>query len=97
MHIVGVGLKVKHTGGLHLPGLLIPKMGGKTEFCILIYDASHFRNAVGTMVLAEIFGNEDVYRPDDFGAFVTAGTCGAYLAKTVPFMPYSSRRGHAIS
>ena len=43
------------------------------------YDASHFRNAVGTMVLAEIFGNEDVYRPDDFGAFVTAGTCGAYL------------------
>lgn len=43
------------------------------------YDASHFRNAVGTMVLAEIFGNEEVYRPENFGAFVTAGTCGAYL------------------
>ena len=43
------------------------------------YDASHFRNAVGTMVLAEIFDNQDVYRPRDFGAYVTAGNCEAYL------------------
>lgn len=43
------------------------------------YDATHFRNAVGTMVLAEIFGNEEVYRPEGFGAYVTAGSCGGYL------------------
>ena len=43
------------------------------------YDASHFRNAVGTMVLAEIFQNGDVYRPEGFGTYVTWENCGAYL------------------
>lgn len=43
------------------------------------YDLTHFRNAVGTMVLAEIFGNDDVYRPERFGNWVTADNCQAYL------------------
>lgn len=43
------------------------------------YDATHFRNAVGTMVLAEIFENDAVYRPEDFGTYVTAENCGEYL------------------
>lgn len=43
------------------------------------YDATHFRNAVGTMVLAEIFGNDDVYRPERFGTWVTAENCQAHL------------------
>lgn len=43
------------------------------------YDATHFRNALGTMVLAEIFDNRQVWRPDDFGAYITAENCGAYL------------------
>ena len=48
------------------------------------YDASHFRNAVGTMVLAEIFGNEDVYRPQNFGTYVTAENCAAYVFQPTP-------------
>lgn len=43
------------------------------------YDATHFRNAVGDMVLAEVFGDGSVYRPDGFGTYVTAENCGAYL------------------
>ena len=39
------------------------------------YDAAHFRNAVGTMMLAEIFGDDSVYRPEDFGTFITAENC----------------------
>lgn len=36
------------------------------------YDTDHFRNNVGTMVLAYIFGNRDVYIPDGFGHLTTA-------------------------
>lgn len=43
------------------------------------YDATHFRNAVGTMVLAEIFDNPHVYRPEEFGKYITAGNCDQYL------------------
>ena len=43
------------------------------------YDQTHFRNAVGTMVLAEIFGNDQVWRPERFGARVTADNCQDYL------------------
>ena len=35
------------------------------------YDATHFRNAVGSMILAEIFGNDQVWRPENFGTYVT--------------------------
>lgn len=43
------------------------------------YDRDSFRSAVGTMVLAEIFGDGEVYRPERFGAWVTADSCREYL------------------
>ena len=43
------------------------------------YDETHFRNAVGEMVLAEIFGDDSVYRPEGFGTYVTADNCGEWL------------------
>ena len=43
------------------------------------YDPTHFRNTVGTMVLAEIFGNEEIYRPERFGTKVTAENSQVYL------------------
>lgn len=48
------------------------------------YDASHFRNAVGAMVLAEVFDDGAVWRPEGFGTYVTAESCAAYLARPVP-------------
>ena len=36
------------------------------------YDATHFRNDVGDMAIARIFGDESVYIPEDFGVYVTA-------------------------
>ena len=38
------------------------------------YDGTHFRNCIGSMMLARIFGNEDVYVPEDFGRFVPQGS-----------------------
>lgn len=40
------------------------------------YDDTHFRNAVGSMVLAKIYGNTSVYMPEDFGRYVTRETAG---------------------
>ena len=37
------------------------------------YDVTHPRNAVGTMVLARIFENKDVYYPDEFGVLCQNG------------------------
>lgn len=48
------------------------------------YDASHFRNAVGSMVLAEIFGNDEVYRPENFGTYVTAENCETACRQSLP-------------
>jgi peptidoglycan/xylan/chitin deacetylase (PgdA/CDA1 family) len=35
------------------------------------YDGTHFRNAVGYMALARVFGDDTVYVPPDFGVYVT--------------------------
>lgn len=43
------------------------------------YDATHFRNCVGKMALARIFGDDSVYIPEDFGAYVTAETVAEHL------------------
>lgn len=43
------------------------------------YDNHHFRNCVGTMMLARIFGNGEVYVPEDFGVYDTAETMAARL------------------
>ena len=44
------------------------------------YDATHFRNAVGSMIAARIAGDDSVYVPADFGTYVTAETPASYFA-----------------
>lgn len=54
------------------------------------YDATHFRNSVGDMALARVFGDDSVYVPENFGTLVTAenaretvdGFCEYYGAAT---------------
>lgn len=45
------------------------------------YDATHFRNAVGTMVLAKMFGREGVWYPENFGAYVTAENADEHISR----------------
>ena len=47
------------------------------------YDATHFRNAVGSMIAARIAGDDSVYIPDDFGTYVTADTPSSYFAEVL--------------
>ena len=60
------------------------------------YDPAHFRSAVGTMVLAELFGNDDVYRPERFGAKVTADNCEAYLDGSFSDPPVSGTERYTV-
>lgn len=60
------------------------------------YDKTHFRNCVGDMALARIFGDETVYVPEDFGEFVTSDTVSDHLAKmseaqAIPKETYTTR------
>lgn len=43
------------------------------------YDSDHFRNNAGTMALAKIFNNPDVYVPDNFGQYITPETVQAVI------------------
>ena len=47
------------------------------------YDATHFRNAVGSMIAARITGDDSVYIPDDFGTYVTADTPSSYFSEVL--------------
>jgi len=60
------------------------------------YDATHFRNAVGTMVLGEIFDNPDIWRPTDFGRYVTAENCGAYLDELFTAPPVIDESAYTV-
>ena len=44
------------------------------------YDTTHFRNCVGKMALARVFGDESVYVPADFGVYVTADNVAEHMA-----------------
>lgn len=56
------------------------------------YDATHFRNGVGTMALGRIFGNGDVYIPEDFGQYVPQGSRpGAPRAEALPEEAYTAQ------
>ncbi len=44
------------------------------------YDQKHFRNCAGDMVLARMFGGEDLFVPEDFGVYVTSDTVEQRLA-----------------
>lgn len=65
------------------------------------YDANHFRNAVGDMMAARIYGDDSVWTPQGFGSYVTADNVDARLAemyhpheealsKRVPILMYHS-------
>lgn len=43
------------------------------------YDGTHFRNNVGEMLCARMTGRTDLWIPDDFGTYVTAGTPEDYF------------------
>ena len=43
------------------------------------YDETHFRNDVGRMALAKIFGDSSVYVPEDFGTYVTKDNVSDYV------------------
>lgn len=47
------------------------------------YDATHFRNAAGSMIAARIAGDDSVYIPDDFGTYVTADTPSSYFSEVL--------------
>ena len=47
------------------------------------YDATHFRNAVGSRIAARIAGDDSVYIPDDFGTYVTADTPSSYFSEVL--------------
>lgn len=47
------------------------------------YDATHFRNAVGSMIAARIAGDNSIYIPDDFGTYVTADTPSSYFSEVL--------------
>jgi peptidoglycan/xylan/chitin deacetylase (PgdA/CDA1 family) len=47
-----------------------------TSDCRFFYDSTHFRNAMGKMALAKIFGDDEVYKPDDIGVYVTSENAG---------------------
>lgn len=44
------------------------------------YDSTHFRNDIGDMALARIFGDTNTYIPADFGEYVTAENAGEIFA-----------------
>lgn len=46
------------------------------------YDATHFRNNVGTMAIARMSGDKDLFIPDDFGFYVTAQNVENHFKKT---------------
>lgn len=51
------------------------------------YDETHFRNCVGEMALARIFGDASVYVPEDFGVYVTRENVSAHLAELSGLVP----------
>ena len=51
------------------------------------YDESHFRECVGNMALARIFGDNSVYIPEDFGVYVTAENAADHVAQMASAEP----------
>lgn len=51
------------------------------------YDETHFRECVGDMALARMFGDESVYIPEDFGAYVTADNVAEHVSQMAQAEP----------
>ncbi len=56
------------------------------------YDSTHFRNAVGDMAIARIFGDTSVYIPEDFGTYVTAENAADHFAWTAHVIPLTEEQ-----
>lgn len=75
------------------------------------YDEAHFRNCAGKMALARIFGDDTVYVPEDFGAYVTPENAAEHTAglwdvpepdasrytQSVPILMYHDLEGDSLS
>lgn len=44
------------------------------------YDSSHFRNSVGDMMLAKIYNDDELYKPEDFGYHVNSQNIDVFIA-----------------
>ena len=55
------------------------------------YDETHFRNCVGEMALARIFGDDSLYIPDDFGVYVTSDNVQEHLADMAQAAPLATQ------
>ncbi len=56
------------------------------------YDSTHFRNAVGDMAIARIFGDTSVYVPEDFGVYVTAENAAEHFAASADAAPLAKEK-----
>lgn len=54
------------------------------------YDETHFRNCVGEMALARVFGDDSIYVPEDFGVYVTAENVQAHVEAMSNTQPMSA-------
>lgn len=55
------------------------------------YDDTHFRNCLGEMALARMFGDSSVYVPEDFGEYVSQAPAGAQEASPAAAETYSAQ------
>ncbi len=55
------------------------------------YDDTHFRNCLGEMALARMFGDSSVYVPEDFGEYVSQAPAGAQEASPAAAEAYSAQ------
>lgn len=56
------------------------------------YDETHFRNCVGEMALARVFGDDSRYIPEDFGVYVTTDTVQEHLETMMQASPLPAER-----
>ena len=55
------------------------------------YDDTHFRNCLGEMALARMFGDSSVYVPEDFGEYVSQAPAGAQEASPAAAQAYRAQ------
>jgi len=51
------------------------------------YDQTHFRNSVGEMMIARMFGDDSIWIPDDLGIFVTSNNAAQIATQFSTFSP----------
>jgi peptidoglycan/xylan/chitin deacetylase (PgdA/CDA1 family) len=57
------------------------------------YDSTHFRNSIGDMMLAKIYNDEDIYKPDDFGHHVNSQNIDDFISS---FKSYTFNFDYAL-